>query len=83
MFQAGAVLPSSTFLLQLLTPPGGDFGSPLDVYDVSEPPVRAALSVRSAGGRASGLNVLEPLALLAVLGPRLRANPGDASGVLV
>ena len=85
MFHAGAVLPSSTFLLQLLTPPGGDLGRPLDVYDVSEPPVRAALSVdavRSAGGRARGLNVLEPLVLLAVLGPLLRGKPGDGSAGL-
>ena len=77
MFQAGAVLPSSTFLLQLLTPPGGDLGWPFDVYEVSEPPVRAALNVRSAGGRASGLKVLEPLVLLAVLGPLLLVYPGD------
>jgi hypothetical protein len=82
MFHAGAVLPSSTFLLQLLTPPGGDFGRPLDVYDVSEPPVRAALRVRSAGGRARGLKVLEPLVLLAVLGPLLREKPGDGNAGL-
>jgi hypothetical protein len=83
MFHAGAVLPSSTFLLQLLTPPGGDFGRPFDVYDVSEPPVRDAVSFLSVGGRASGLKVVEPLVLLAVLGPLLRPKPGDASGGLV
>lgn len=79
MFHAGDVLPSSPFLLQLLTPPGGDRGWPLDVCEVSEPPVRVATSALSADGRASGLKVLEPLVLLAVLGPLLRVYPGDAS----
>jgi hypothetical protein len=78
MFHAGAVTPSSVFLLQLLTLPGGDLGCPLEVYDVLEPPVRDGLSA-CAGGRASGLNVVEPLPVLAVLGPLLRPNPGDAS----
>jgi hypothetical protein len=71
MFHAGAVTPSSIFLLQLLTAPGGDLGIPLEALEELEPPVRVGLSVLSAaGGRGeSGLNVLEPLALLFVLGP--------------
>lgn len=81
MFHAGAVIPSSVFLLQLLTFPGGDLGRPLDVYDVLDPPVRDGLSA-GAGGRASGLNVVEPLPVLAVLGPLLRPNPGDDRPVL-
>ena len=80
MFQAGAVLPTSVFLLQLLTGPGGDLGIPLDEYDVLEPPVRAGLRALSIGGRASGLKVVEPLVLLVVLGPLLRPKPGDAGG---
>ena len=72
MFHAGAVTPSSIFLLQLLTAPGGDLGIPLEALEELEPPVRAGLNVLSAagGGRGeSGLNVLEPPALLVVLGP--------------
>jgi hypothetical protein len=49
---------------------------PLDEYDVLDPPVRDGLSACAAGGRASGLNVLEPLALLALLGPLLRPYAG-------
>jgi hypothetical protein len=48
---------------------------PLDVYEVLEPPVRDGLSACAAGGRASGLKVVEPV--LVVLGPLLRPNPGD------
>jgi hypothetical protein len=52
-------------------------GIPLDVYDVLEPPVRDGLSACAAGGRASGLKVLEPLDVLFVLGPLLRPKPGE------
>ena len=79
MFHAGAVEPSSVFLLQLLTPPGGDLGIPFEVLEELDPPVSAGLKARSAGGRESGLNVVEPLVLLVVLGPLLRPKPGDAS----
>jgi len=78
MFHAGAVFPWSAFLLQLLTPPGGDLGIPLEAFEVLEPPVRWGLSALSAGGRESGLKVVEPLVLLAVLGPLLRPKPDDA-----
>lgn len=77
MFHAGAVVPSSVFLLQLLTPPGGDLGIPLDVYDALDPPVRAGLIGCSAAGRESGLKVLEPLLALFMLGPLLRPKEGD------
>jgi len=77
MFHAGLVTPSSVFLLQLLTPPGGDLGTPAEVLDVLDPPVNVGLRARSAGGRESGLNVLEPLAVLFELGPLLRPKPGD------
>jgi hypothetical protein len=77
MFHAGLVTPSSVFLLQLLTPPGGDLGTPADVFDVLDPPVNVGLRARSAGGRESGLNVLEPLAVLFELGPLLRPKLGD------
>lgn len=78
MFHAGAVIPSSIFLLQLLTAPGGDLGIPLEALEELEPPVRAGLSALSAGGgRESGLNVVEPLVLLFVLGPLLRPKPGE------
>ena len=79
MFHAGAVTPSSIFLLQLLTLPGGDLGRPFDVLEEFDPPVSVGLRARSADGRASGLNVFEPLVLLVVLGPLLRPKPGDAS----
>lgn len=79
MFQAGAVTPSSVFLLQLLTPAGGDLGIPLDVYEVFDSPVRVGLSARSAGGRDRGLKVLEPLAVLFVLGPLLGPKPDDVT----
>jgi hypothetical protein len=82
MFHAGAVTPSSTFLLQLLTALGGDLGIPLEVLEELEPPVRAGLSVLSAGGGGRldiGLNVLEPLAVLFVLGPLRGPKPGEAS----
>jgi hypothetical protein len=49
---------------------------PFDVYEVLDPPVRVGLSA-GAGGRDSGLNVLDPLAVLFVLGPLLRPYPGD------
>lgn len=78
MFQAGDVTPSSVFLLQLLTPPGGDFGIPLEVFEALEPPVKVGLRALSAGGLDNGLNVAEPPALL-VLIPLLLPNPGDAS----
>lgn len=52
---------------------------PLDVYEVLDPPVRDGLSACAAGGRASGLKVLEPLPVLVVLGPLLRPKLGDAS----
>lgn len=82
MFHAGAVTPSSIFLLQLLTAPGGDLGIPLEALEELEPPVRAGLSVLSAagGGREeSGLNVLEPPVLLCVLGPLRGPKPGEFS----
>lgn len=49
---------------------------PLDVYEVLEPPVREGLR-GCADGRAKGLNVVEPLPVLVVLGPLLRPRPGD------
>lgn len=83
MFQAGLVTPSSVFLLQLLTPPGGDLGAPAEVLDVLEPPVKEGLRARSAGGRERGLNVLEPLAVLFELGPLFRPKPGDINAPVV
>lgn len=73
-FQAGAEFASSLFLLQLLIPPGGDVGMVLDALD---PPVRVGLSFLSVAvvGRARGLNVLEPLMVLLVLGPLLPPKP--------
>lgn len=72
MFHAGAVLPSSVFLLQLLIPPGGDVGTPLEVTD---PPVRVGLIVRAVG-RARGLKVEEPLGVV-VVRPKLgEVGPG-------
>ena len=43
MFHAGAVVPSSVFLLQLLTGPVGDIGPPSVALDEFEPPVNAGL----------------------------------------
>src|SRR4051812_35382979 len=79
MFHAGAVIPSSVFLLQLLTPPGGDLGKPLEVREDAEPPVRVGLNALSAGGRESGLNVVEPPVVLFELGPLLRPKLGEVN----
>ena len=39
----------------------------LEVFEDAEPPVRCGLSARLACGGASGLNVVEPLAVLVLL----------------
>lgn len=49
MFHAGAVVPSSLFLLQLLTGPDGDFGPPSVAFEEFEPPVKAGLSALLPG----------------------------------
>jgi hypothetical protein len=80
MFHAGAVVPWSAFLLQLLTFPGGDVVILLEVLEEFDPPVISGLSFLSAGGRESGLNVVEAPVLLVVLGGLFRLKAGDASG---
>lgn len=54
MFQAGAVLPSSLFLLQLLTGPVGDFVPPADCWEPADPPVNVGLIARFVGGMYEG-----------------------------
>jgi hypothetical protein len=72
MFQAGAVVPSSDFLLQLLMEAGGDL-APSVARDEFDPPVRVGLSAREAEGMAdellTGLALLNPLLLLKPLNP--------------
>ena len=50
---------------------------PFDALEVFEPPVKEGLRTLSAGGRDSGLNVVDPLTLLFELGPLPRPKPGD------
>lgn len=81
MFHAGAVIPSSVLLLQLLIAPDGDLGPPSVVLEELEPPVSVGLSALSLStvGLESGLKVVEPLALLFTLGPLSRPKPGEVS----
>lgn len=71
MFHAGAVIPSSVFLLQLVTFAGGDFVPPSVALDELEPPVKVGLSARSLLGMAELLAValLVPLSRV----PELKA----------
>lgn len=56
---------------------------PLEVYEAFDPPVRVGLRAGCCVRAARGLNVLEPLVLLVVLGPLLRPKPDDGNGGLV
>ena len=81
MFQAGAVVPWSDFLLQLLTLAGGDL-APSVARDELDPPVSVGLSAREADGSAeefpTGLALLNPLLLL-----KLPLDPSPLSPVRV
>ena len=70
MFHAGAVTPSSTFLLQLLT---GDLKLPSVAFDEFDPPVSAGLSARLADEAEA-----PPLALFPQL---VKSDPVVALGV--
>src|SRR5215469_7029587 len=70
MFHAGAVVPSSLFLLQLLTGPDGDFGPPSVALEEFEPPVNAGLSAL-----LPGIAELFAVTLLVPLPPALLLKP--------
>jgi len=75
MFHAGAVLPMSPLLLQLLTGPDGEAGPTL-VRDVDDPPVKVGLIARGGFGWLFGSNVVEP-PRLALLYPLFLLYPFD------
>lgn len=75
MFHAGAVMPSSLFLLQLLTGPCGERAVPSVVLDELDPPVSAGLRALSFLELAVGSKVEEPI-LLELLVPVPRAALG-------
>lgn len=77
MFHAGAVVPSSLFLLQLLAT--GDFAPPSVALEEFDPPVNAGLSARSR--EEEGIAVEFDMPELALLIPRLlllKAPYGEA-----